>query len=633
MRPSAPYGSWPSPVSPEVLVERSVGLSDLQAVGDGLVWSESRPSEGGREALVSWSPREDPHELLPGQVSARTLVHEYGGRCYAASAGGPVVYSDLADQRLWCLARPGAGPIPLTPAPPGPQAHRYADPVLSPDGRLVVCVRERHGPSVENDLVVVATDPEGEPQPPRPLVGGHDFFAAPRLSPDGSRLAWLSWDHPAMPWDATELWAAPFAEGRLGGARRVAGGPGISVSQPRFAPDGTLHYLSDETGWWNLHAEGAGLLAPFAHDFGGPDWLFGQATYAFLEDGTLVATWVEPSGQRLGVLRGGALTKIPTAFTSLACLQGFGRHLAAIAASPVDPPAVVLLDPATGGHEVLRTSRDLPMGREGIATPEPFSFTAADGEPAHGLFYAPASATHEGPPGERPPLVVTIHGGPTSAARRELSMAVQYWTTRGFAVADVDYRGSTGYGRAYRERLRGAWGVADVDDCADAAAHLAEEGLVDPARMVIRGSSAGGMTVLNCLARRDVFAAGASLYGVADLASLATDTHKFEAHYLDGLVGPWPEAAEAYAERSPLRHAGAIRRPVILFQGTEDKVVPKAQSDAMVAALEAAGVPVTYLVFEGEQHGFRRAETLAAVAAAELGFYRSVLHLGGAEGS
>ena len=365
----------------------------------------------------------------------------------------------------------------------------------------------------------------------------------------------------AEPWDAPGLWVAPLVAGRLGTARLVAGGPGVSVTQPRFAPDGALHYLADETGWGNLYREGAGPLAPMARDCGGPDWVFGEASYAFLDDGTLVAAWHEPAGQRLGVLRGAALEPVETPFTAFSSLHGYGDRLACIAASAREPSAVVLLDLVGGGHEVLRRSRAVPLPPEAIAVPKPFDFEARDGEAAHGLYYPPASATHVGPPEDRPPLVVVIHGGPTGAARRELSLAVQQWTSRGFAVADVDYRGSTGYGRAYRERLRGAWGAADVDDCADAAAHLAAEGLADSARIVIRGSSAGGMTVLNCLAHHgDVFAAGASLYGVADLAALATDTHKFEARYLDGLVGPWPEAAATYAARSPLRHAGEIRR-------------------------------------------------------------------------
>lgn len=627
MRQSAPYGSWPTPLRPETLVERAIGLGGIEVDGDAVVWTESRPSERGRQALVRRDPSGALEELCPEGFSARTLVHEYGGRC-AAVSGGVVVSSSMADQRLWRLDGPGRDPVALTPEPPSALADRYADPALTPGLELAVCVRERHrGGEVVNDLVAVDLDPSGTPGPPQVLADGHDFFAAGRLSPDGTRVAWLCWDHPSMPWDDCELWVASFANGRLRAPRRIAGGPGVSISQPRFAPDGALHYLSDETGFWNLYREGTGPLARVDHDMGGPDWVFGQSTYTFLDDGTAVCTWHEPAGQRLGILARGAIRPVDTGFTSFASLHGIGRRIVAIAASFVDPPAVVTLDPADGTHETLRASREVPLAPEAIAAPKPFSFTARDGEAARGLFYAPASATHEGPASERPPLVVMIHGGPTGAARRELSLSVQQWTTRGFAVADVDYRGSAGYGRAYRQRLKGLWGAADVDDCADAASHLAAEGLVDPDRIVIRGSSAGGITVLNGLARHRVFAAGACLYGVTDLASLATDTHKFEARYLDGLVGPWPEAAATYEDRSPLRHAAEIRRPVVFFQGTDDKVVPKTQTDAMVAALRATGIHVDYLVFDGEAHGFRQADTIVAVAAAELEFYRAVLGL------
>ena len=624
----APYGSWPTPLTPETLVAAAVGLSDA-AVADGrMTWVETRPDEGGRQVVVERLTSGATRDRLLEPASARTFVHEYGGRCALLDHDGDLLCSLAEDQRLWRFPADGGSAVPLTPEPATPRADRYADPVLVA-GDDLVCVRERHLPdgSVVNDLVALDPRPAGDPVLPRILAEGHDFYAAPRPSPDGRRLAWLSWDHPDMPWDATELWEAPLADGRLGAPRKVAGGPGVSVSQPRYGPDGALHYLSDETGFWNLCRDGVGPLGPIEADLGGPDWVLGQSTYAFLDDGAVLACWHEPAGQRLGRLVDGAWRPIETGFTAFASLQGHGRHLLAIAASYVRPPAVVLVDPVTGDHETLRESRQAPLPEAAIACPEPFTFTARDGADAYGLLYGPRSATHVGPPGDRPPLVVTVHGGPTAAARRELSLSVQQWTSRGFAVADVDYRGSSRYGRAYRERLVGGWGVADVDDCADAAAHLAATGRVDPSRMVIRGSSAGGLTVLNALARHDRLAAGASLYGVCDLASLAADTHKFEARYLDRLVGPWPEAAEVYAERSPLRHAAEIRRPVVLFQGADDPVVPRSQSDAMVAALRANGTRVDYHLFEGERHGFRQAATLVAVAGAELAFYRDVLGL------
>ncbi len=550
--------------------------------------------------IVRWRPGGEPVDVLPPPFSARTTVHEYGGGAFCVR-DGTVFFSNFDDQRLWRLD-PGQPPRPITDE----AGARYADGDLSPDGTRLACVHERHlDGEVVNDLVVVPADGSG---PPAVVAGGHDFYAAPRHSPDG-RLVWLAWDQPRMPWDGTELEPGP-----------VAGGPEESVSQPRWSPAGALHWISDRTGWWNLYREGE-PLRPADAEFAGPDWGFGQSTYAFLPGDRVVATWTAGGTGRLGVV-GEAPLDLP--YTSFSSVRAFGERVAAIAASPTQAPAVVIVDPTDGTVDVVRRSRPTPVDPGYLSSPQPLDFATTGGRTAHALFYPPANRDCEAPAGELPPLVVTSHGGPTGAASTDLNLRTQFWTSRGIAVVDVDYGGSSGYGRAYRRQLHGQWGVVDVDDCLAAARHLAGAGRVDGRRMVVRGSSASGLTALLALTR-GVFAAGASLYGVADLSALATDTHKFEARYLDGLVGPWPEAAEIYRTRSPLHQADRLSAPLIIFQGLDDKVVPPAQAEVLVAALRAAGLPFAYLTFEGEGHGFRKAETIRRVVEAELSFYGQVL--------
>jgi dipeptidyl aminopeptidase/acylaminoacyl peptidase len=624
----APFGSWPSSVTPELLTEGTVRLSELWVTGEDVWWLESRPAEAGRQVVVRRSPDGATVDVVPEGFSARTRVHEYGGGSYAVTARG-LVFSNFADQRLWAVGADGGEPRAITPEPSEAAAWRYADARAVPATDWLVAVRERHdGPratDVENDLVAVPLA-GGEPLA---VAGGRDFYAAPRPSPDGKRLAWLTWDHPNMPWDGTELWVAELHAGDDGpsitGSRRMAGGSDESVSQPRWSPDGRLHWVSDRTGWWNLYGE-VGPIAPRAAEFSGPDWVFGQSTYAFLDDGRLVATWTEGGSDHLGVLDAatGELDELSVPYTHVTALHPYGRGFVAIAASAVAPSAVVVIG-LDGSTEVLRSSRETDLDPAWISRPEAITFPTADGATAHALWYRPTNPEYEGPPGERPPLVVMSHGGPTSSTSAALNLGIQFWTTRGFGVVDVDYRGSTGYGREYRRALDGRWGVVDVDDCVAAARFLAERGDVDGRRLAIRGGSAGGFTTLCALTFRDVFAAGASLYGVADLAALAADTHKFESRYLDRLVGPWPEAADRYRERSPLFSADRLSCPVILLQGAEDKVVPPAQAEVMVEALRAKGLPFAYVLFDGEQHGFRRAETIRRAAEVELSFYGQVL--------
>ncbi len=599
-----PYGSWPSPITAALLVDQAVSLSQLRVSGDALYWVEGRPAEAGRQVIVRWAPGSEPADILPPGYSARTTVHEYGGGAFCVH-GETVYFANFADQRLWRVD-PGVEPRPFTP-----EGARYADGDVSADGTRLACVRERHLPdgAVVNDIVELATDGSDDPTV---LAGGHDFYAAPRYSPTG-RLAWLSWDHPRMPWDGTELWLA-------GEDEPVTGGPEESVSQPRWSPDGALHWLSDRTGWWNLYREGR-PLAPADAEYGGPDWVFGQSTYAFLGGDRIVASWTAGGTGRLGVL---GLDPLELPYTSFSSVQPYGNSVAVLAASSGLARAVVVVDPVTAATTVVRRSRTLAVDAGYISSPRSIEFPTAGGRTAHALYYPPAQVDHQGPPGELPPLVVTSHGGPTSQASSALDLGTQFLTSRGIAVVDVDYGGSSGYGRAYRRRLDDQWGVVDVEDCVAAARYLAGKGEVDGARMAIRGSSASGFTALLALTS-GTFAAGASAYGVADLTALATDTHKFESRYLDGLIGPWPEAAERYRARSPVHQADQLAAPLIIFQGTEDKVVPPAQAEVLVDALRRAHLPFAYLTFEGEQHGFRQASTIRRVAEAELSFYGQVL--------
>jgi dipeptidyl aminopeptidase/acylaminoacyl peptidase len=620
----APYGTWPSPITPASLVEAAVGLAFASVTQDRIYWVESRPTEAGRQVLVS-APLDasaPPADAVPEGFSVRSQAHEYGGRCYCVG-GSTIVFSNWQDQRLW-IVRNGEGPEPLTPEPDRHGAVRFADPVLAPDGGSVICVRETHREdgSVINDLVTVGLD-DGTV---RLLAGGHDFFSYPRLSPDGTRLSWLTWELPDMPWDSSRLWCAGVGVGpHLGEPRLVAGSPDESITQPRWSPDGVLHYLSDRSGWWNIYSETGVALCPIDAEFGEPDWVFGNATYGFTPEGDVLAAWSGPVGRRLGLVRGGTAEPVELPFSSFASVEPVGGGIVyAIAASPTEPPAVVRLDLA-GGVSVIRRSKEVTVDAAHLARPRSVQFPTAGGQTAHALVYLPAHANFSAPPGERPPVIVIIHGGPTSAASAGFNPAIQYWTNRGFAVADVDYRGSSGYGREYRRLLESSWGIADVEDCAAVVRWLAGEGLVDGNRAIIRGGSAGGFTTLAALAFTDVFAAGASHFGVADLALLARDTHKFESRYLDRLIGPWPEAAPEYDRRSPIHHVDQISSPLILFQGLEDRIVPPSQAELMYTALRDRGIPVAYMAFEGEQHGFRKAETVVTVLTAELEFYGRVL--------
>jgi dipeptidyl aminopeptidase/acylaminoacyl peptidase len=626
----APYGTWRSPISAERAAEGGVRLSEPFVEGDTVTWRESRPAEGGRALLVRADPWSEPVDVTPEGFYVRTMVHEYGGGHHVVHRG-TVFFINFEDQRLY-RHEPDGVPVPITPEPAAAKADRYADMSVSPDGRLIACVRERHaaGGLPANELVVLPSDGSTDP---RVVASGRDFYACPRFAPDGSRLLWLEWDFPRMPWDGTELKVAPLdGDGALGTPRPVAGDPSESIFQPSWGPDGLVHFVSDRTGWWNLYREGTDgtqtNLTPMAAEFGAPQWEFRYSTYAFLSDGHMACLWRRDGVHHLGMLDPETSEMIeldlPYSCFDPPYVAADGTRVAFVASSPTEPPQVVTLDFATRAVDVLRRPKGPSIDPADLSVPEPIVFPTEGGS-AYAYHYPPANRSFVGPEGERPPLIVHAHGGPTGESVPELDLEVQYFTSRGFAVVDVNYGGSTGYGRAYRERLYGRWGVVDVLDCIRAAQHLVEQGKADPARLVIRGGSAGGWTTLCALTFHDAFACGTSYYGVADLEPFATSTHKFELRYTDVLVGPWPEAAELWRARSPVRSADLLARPVLLLQGLEDEVVPPSQAETMVDALRAKGVPHAYLAFEGEQHGFRRAETVVRCVQAELAFYGRIL--------
>ncbi|MCD2517943.1 S9 family peptidase [Massilia sp. G4R7] len=612
----APCGAWTSPITAAVVAAGATPLSALMLDGANLYWLEGRASEAGRSTLVGTSG-----ELTPAPFNVRSKVHEYGGGAHTV-ADGVAWFSNQPDGRLYRV-EPGTAPVAITAED---NKQRYADFVVdAPRGRLVT-VREDHssgGHYPENTIAAIAFDGSETV-----LVDGNDFYAAPRLSPDGRQLAWLCWDHPRMPWEGCELWLADVAEdGTLVDGRLVAGGPQESICQPEWSPGGVLHFVSDRSGWWNLYRYDHGVahaLCSKEAEFGGPQWNFGGSLYGFRSEEEIVCAYVEGGVSKLARLRDGVLSEVPTPYEEIRELRVNAHTVALLGGAPTLALELARIDVEHGGHEVLaRSIPQLPPATY-LSVPRSISYPSANGRTAYAFHYPPANADHEAPTGELPPLIVIGHGGPTGMAASTLKLSTQFWTSRGFAVLDVNYGGSTGFGRAYRDLLKGQWGVVDVEDCVAGARHLVEQGLVDPARLLVRGSSAGGLTTLNALAFHDLFKAGACYYGVSDLAGLDADSHKFESHYNQYLIAPPERAEQVYRERSPIHHTDKLTRPMIFFQGLDDMVVPPSQSETMVDALRARQVPVAYITLEGEGHGFRKAESVITTLEAELVFYLRV---------
>ncbi len=651
MNTISPYGSWKSPITSDLIVSGTVGLGQIAIDGDDIYWVEGRPSEAGRSVIMRRTPDGTISDVTPPPFNVRTRVHEYGSGSFAV-ASGVVYFSHFADQRIYCQAL-DSHPEPLTPA----VNCRYADGIVDRERNRLICVREDHTGKGESVNTIVSIDlADGEDI--RILSEGNDFYASLRLSPDGSRLCWISWNHPNMPWDGTELWVASInGDGNLGEKELVSGGLEESIFQPEWSPDGVLYFVSDKSNWWNIYrtpltspglfhsqqktqmigGEGDGEMGrceevgieplyEMAAEFGLPQWVFGMSTYAIVSESKIVCTYNQQGQWYLGSLDlvTKELTNVATPYTDISSVKVTGEMAVFLGASPTESSAIVELDLGTGQIDVLRRSSNLTIDTGYLSMPQPIAFPTENGLTAFGFFYPPQNQDFTAPESEKPPLVVKSHGGPTAATSSSMSLKIQYWTSRGFAVLDVNYGGSTGYGREYRKRLQDSWGIVDVDDCANGAKYLADRGLVDRNRMAIAGGSAGGYTTLCALTFRDVFKAGASYYGVSDLEALATDTHKFESRYLDGLIGPYPERKDLYIARSPIHFTERLSCPVIFFQGLEDKVVPPNQAEMMVDALKAKGLPVAYVVYEGEQHGFRRAENIKRTLDGEFYFYSRV---------
>jgi dipeptidyl aminopeptidase/acylaminoacyl peptidase len=619
----SPYGSWKSPITAELVAAGEIGLEQVRIDGEDIYWIERRAHEAGRKVIVRRSADAQITDVTPEGFNARTRVHEYGGGDYAV-LNGTIVFSNFADQRLY-LQRPGFEPRPLTPG----EKLRYADGEIDSRRDLLFCVREDHSNAGEpvNTLVRVKLLGEDAGQI---VVSGNAFYSSPRLSPDGTRLAWLTWNHPNMPWDGTELWRGKLnQDGSVAETVKIAGGPRESIFQPAWSPDGSLYFVSDRNGWWNLYRwlnNQIASLCPMEAEFGQPQWVFGSARYGFASTDQIICSYSDNGRDYLAALNTATrkLTPIDLPFSSISQVNVAGDRVVFIGASAHEPSSIVSCDLPANKREIVQSSRATAVDRGYLSEPQSIEFPTSAGLSAHGYFYPPRNPEFAAPVDEKPPLLVISHGGPTSSSSASLKYGIQYWTSRGIAVLDVNYGGSSGYGRAYRERLNGQWGVVDVDDCVNGARYLVDRDAVDGKRLAIRGGSAGGYTTLCALTFRDTFQAGASHYGVSDLEALARDTHKFEARYLDRLIGPYPERRDLYVQRSPIHFTERISCPMILFQGLEDKVVPPNQAEKMADAVRAKKLPVALLMFEGEQHGFRKAENIKRVLEAELFFYAKI---------
>ena len=625
MPTTAPYGSWKSPITTDLIVSGAIGMGQVVLDDEDIYWLEMRPSEEGRMVIVKQALESEPVDVTPEPFSVRTRVHEYGGGAYLVN-DGVVFFSNFSDQRMY-RQDPCEEPKPITPE----ADMRYADGCFDATRNRIICVREDHASGGEPVNLIVSIDAAGEAEQ-EVLFQGSDFCSNPRISPDGRTLCWLTWDHPNMPWDGTQLYSGRFNDnGKLGEPHLVAGSPTESIFQPEWSPDNVLHFVSDRNGWWNLWRSEKGQLWPLTSregEFGKPQWVFGSGTYSFASDELIACSYTENDAWKIAMLHipSKMLLAIETPYSEMGrgdLKVGDGK-IVFIGGAPSLPMSVVQIDLASSKWWELRKSNDLEIDDGYLSTAQPVEFPTENGQTAHAFYYPPKNGDFDGPAGEKPPLLVKSHGGPTGSASTALDLGIQFWTSRGIGVLDVNYGGSTGYGREYRERLNGAWGIVDVDDCCNAALHVVAQGNADPDRLAIDGGSAGGYTTLAALTFKEVFKAGASHYGVSDLEALAKETHKFESRYLDGLVAPYPEGNELYQERSPINHTEKLSCPLILFQGLEDQIVPPNQAEMMFDAVRAKGIPTAYIPFEGEQHGFRRSENIKRALEAELYFYSKV---------
>lgn len=603
-----PHGSWESPITSSMIVESSIRLGDIVLDGGTLYWNELRPEEKGRSVVVKWDGQAV--DFLETPYNARSRVHEYGGGAFTVSQG-ELIFSNFKDGGLYRRDREGnTSPIFVE------EGKRYANPIVH--GDKIYAVEEEH--RSEHDVINRLVEVGG-----KVLHEGHDFYSMPTLHPDGTHLAFLTWDHPNMPWDESTLWVGRFdEEGNLVDVKAMVGGKEESIFQPMWSPKGVLYYVSDRNGWWNIYREDGACLCEMEAEFGQPLWVFGMENYGFLEDGRIATVYKIKGIDHVGIIdpETKTLEEIDLPFTSYSSFKVMGNTLYFIAAGPKELSVLAKYDLQEGKIELIRKSKELTVDPGYLSEPEVIEFPTEGGKTAFGFYYPPKNKDYAGT--DRPPLIVKSHGGPSACSPAVLSLGTQFWTSRGFGYLDVNYGGSTGYGREYRERLKGNWGTVDVDDCVNGALYLVRKGRVDGERMSIKGGSAGGFTTLAALCFKDVFKAGASSYGISDLEALALHTHKFEAHYTDQLIGKYPEEKEKYQALSPISHVDKLSCPIILFQGADDKVVPPEQSEMMFEALKKKGIPTAYVLFEGEGHGFRMAENIKKSLDDELYFYGKI---------
>jgi dipeptidyl aminopeptidase/acylaminoacyl peptidase len=628
-RTVAPFGSWASPITADLLLKGTAQMRNqmLRWDGDDLYWSEMRPDEAGRIVVCRRAADGSISDVTPRGFNARTRVHEYGGGHFAVS-GGTVWFANYSDQRLYRHDR-DAAPRPITPA----EDIRHADMAVDDRRGRLYAVREDHTTGAREAVNSIVSLDWSRDHRAITVASGNDFYSSPKLSPDGNRLAWTTWNHPNMPWDGSELWVGELdIDGRVTSSRKLAGGAAESILQPEWSPTGELYFVSDRSDWWNLYrarGEGDEPLSPRAAEFGAPQWVFGMRFYAFAGPDEIVCLYSEPGGTKLGRidLNTGAMQQVELLYSGLSGVQANGRKIALFAGSPTLAERVLTIDLARGAHEVVKVSNPAHLDAGNLSLPKAIEFPTEGGLTAHATYYPPKNQLYEAPPGEAPPLMVQCHGGPTGSAGPGYAFEYHYWTSRGFAVVDVNYGGSSGYGRAYRMRLNGNWGVVDVDDCINAARYLVEHGMGNGNRVWITGGSAGGFTVLLSLTKRDFYDAGASHFGIGDLELFVKETHKFESHYVDTLVGPYPERADLYRDRSAVHFADQLKCPVILFQGLDDKIVPPSQAEEFVAVCEQKKLPYAYVAFEGEQHGFRQEKNIRRTMEGELYFVSRIFEV------
>ncbi|WP_310425893.1 S9 family peptidase [Chamaesiphon sp. VAR_48_metabat_135_sub] len=622
----APFGSWKSPITADSIVADSIGLGSIVLDGTDIYWLESRPQEAGRSVIVRRTADGTISDITPPEYNVRTRVHEYGGAAYTV-VNGTVYFSNNSDNCLYIQNLDGDNPQQVRQLTHD-QTKRYADLTIDPHRQRLICVQEEHDSSDLEPLNTIVSIDLTKTDDMYVLAGGCDFYAAPRLSPDGSKLAWLSWNHPNLPWDGTNLQIANVINGFLSAPTLIAGGANEAIFQPQWSPDNSLYFVSDRTGWGNLYCWHHGTVKAVYEldaEFSLPQWVFGMSTYALVGKHRIVCTYSQSGVWKLALINtlSGHLTHLNVPYIDISGIRAAGNLLVCCGASATQTNEIVSIDLVTESRQTLQRSNQLKIAPSYLSIPQSIEFPTTEGT-AYAFYYPPTNPDYQPLLGEKPPLLVKSHGGPTAATSSQLNLKTQYWTSRGFAVVDVNYGGSTGYGKAYQHRLDGKWGIVDVDDCTNAAQYLVKQGLADAKRLAISGGSAGGYTTLAALTFGDTFKAGASYYGVSDLAALAKDTHKFESRYLDRLVAPYPAKAQIYQDRSPLYFTHQLSCPIAFFQGLEDKVVPPNQAEMMVDALKAKGIPVAYVTFPTEQHGFREAANIKRALTGEFYFYARV---------